>query len=353
MRFRWGYWRMQWTIEKGALLGAMAMMLASCGMVDGRREGAGLPPAPVAGPTTGGMVADFPIKIGNPYQIGGTTYTPVDAPNYEAVGYASWYGEEMGGGLTANGERFNPSAISAAHKTLPLPSYVEVTALDTGRTILARVNDRGPFANDRVLDLSRGAAEQLGVAGRGAVPVRVRRVNPPEQERAALRSGQRTAERLETPPTLLAVLRKRLADQPRPAMVAPNPSAKQAAVKPAIAPGVLPTPLPSRMPPVAPSPTPRPAGTDPFIIEQEGAPAPRAPAAMARAVQGGYVVQVAAFSSRERAEAAARRIGANAHLLGDLWRVRYGPYPSEAAARAGVERAAASGFPDARIMVNE
>lgn len=346
---------MRWTIERAALLGALIVGLGSCGMVDGRKEGAGALPPPR--PAPGGMVSDIPVKIGNPYQVGGVTYAPADTLNYDAVGYASWYGEELAGSATANGESFNPAGASAAHKTLPLPSYVEVTALDTGRTILVRVNDRGPFANDRIIDLSRGAAEQLGVAGMGAVPVRVRRVNPPEQERATLRGGGKAAERLETPPALLAVLRKRLADQPRPALV----TSAQPAARPPVA---LPAPVtrPVATPPVAarplpPPPTVTPGAGDPFIVEQEGAPvraAPRPAAApSAPYPSGGYVVQVAAFSSRERAEAAARRIGASAVQTGALWRVRYGPYPSAQAAGAGVERAAAAGFPDAKIMVNE
>src|SRR3546814_10286294 len=101
--------------------------------------------------------------------------------------------------------------LSAAHKTLPLPSYVEVTALDTGRTILVRVNDRGPMANDRLIDLSRGAAEQLGLAD-GVTGVRVRRVNPPKAERLRLRAGKAVPDRLATPDSLLAILRRKLSE---------------------------------------------------------------------------------------------------------------------------------------------
>ena len=139
---------------------------------------------------------DGRIKLGKSYRVGGDTYTPADDPVYDAVGYASWYGNELAGRRTANGEMFMPSGISAAHRTLPMPSYVEVTALSTGRTILVRINDRGPFSASRLIDLSRGAAEQLGIIGRGPSPVRIRRVEPTEEERAALRAGQRAAERI-------------------------------------------------------------------------------------------------------------------------------------------------------------
>lgn len=135
-------------------------------------------------------VSDTPVRIGPAYTIRGATYVPAAAPAYDAVGYASWYGSESGN-QTANGEKFVPGWITAAHTTLPLPTYVEVTALDTGRRIIVRVNDRGPFAgNRRIIDLSRGAAEQLGVKAQGVVPVRVRRVEPAEKDRKRLREGK-------------------------------------------------------------------------------------------------------------------------------------------------------------------
>lgn len=139
-------------------------------------------------------VADLPVRIGAPYTIRGVTYTPRAEPDYDMIGYASWYGSESGS-QTANGERFRPGWITAAHTTLPLPSYVEVTALATGRTILVRVNDRGPFARGRVIDLSRGAAEALGVARAGIARVRVRVVQPGEADRARLRAGREAAAR--------------------------------------------------------------------------------------------------------------------------------------------------------------
>jgi rare lipoprotein A len=134
-------------------------------------------------------VSDVPVRIGQPYTVRGTTYTPAADPVYDRVGYATWYGPESGN-QTANGERFRPDGITAAHTTLPLPSYVEVTALDTGRRILVRVNDRGPFAGGRIIDLSRGAAEELGVKAQGVAPVRVRVVEPSDGDRKRLREGK-------------------------------------------------------------------------------------------------------------------------------------------------------------------
>lgn len=118
-------------------------------------------------------VSDYPVRIGRPYTVRGVTYTPAAAPGYDSVGYASWYGNESGD-RTANGEKFRAKAITGAHTTLPLPSYVEVTALETGRTTLVRVNDRGPFVRGRIIDLSRGAAKLLGVSAARPAAVRMR-----------------------------------------------------------------------------------------------------------------------------------------------------------------------------------
>lgn len=156
-------------------------------------------------------VSDVPVKVGRPYVVRGVTYTPAADPTYDMLGYASWYGHESGN-QTANGERFVVKAITGAHTTLPLPSYVEVTALETGRTILVRVNDRGPFSGKgRIIDLSRGAAEQLGIRARGHAPVRVRVVQPPEKDRARLRQGKAASERPRVPARVLENLRAQLA----------------------------------------------------------------------------------------------------------------------------------------------
>lgn len=148
-------------------------------------------------------VSDVPVRIGPPYKIRGVTYIPAADPNYDMLGYATWYGHESGN-QTANGEPFRPAWHTAAHKTLPLPSYVEVTSLDTGRRIIVRVNDRGPFGESaRIIDLSEGAAQILGVKAKGKAAVRVRVVQPPERDRQALREG-RTARPL--PPIPAAAL---------------------------------------------------------------------------------------------------------------------------------------------------
>lgn len=159
-------------------------------------------------------VADTPVRIGPAYTVRGATYVPAAAPAYDAIGYASWYGSESGN-RTANGEQFRPGWVTAAHTTLPLPTYVEVTALDTGRRIVVRVNDRGPFARGRVIDLSRGAAEELGMKAQGHAAVRVRRVEPSEKDRERLRKGKPAASLAPVPERELQRLRAQLPAQGR------------------------------------------------------------------------------------------------------------------------------------------
>ena len=112
-------------------------------------------------------------QVGKPYNINGRTYFPAENPSYRAEGIASWYGPDFHGRLTANGEVYDMHGISAAHPTLPLPSYARVTNLDNGRSIVVRVNDRGPYARNRVIDLSVGTAKALKFYGQGLARVRV------------------------------------------------------------------------------------------------------------------------------------------------------------------------------------
>ena len=117
----------------------------------------------------------------NPYTVMGKTYYPIqDGRRYNAIGTASWYGTKFHGQATANGEAYDLYGMTAAHKTLPLPSYVRVTNLDNGRTVILRVNDRGPFYSDRIIDLSFAAAKKLGYAESGTARVKVEGIDPNE-----------------------------------------------------------------------------------------------------------------------------------------------------------------------------
>ncbi len=123
-----------------------------------------------------------------PYEIRGRWYRPEAQPGYDEVGMASWYSYEAHNRTTADGEVFDARLPTAAHKTLPIPSYLEVTNLSNGRRIRVRLNDRGPFVAGRIIDLSRAAAVQLGFYGQGTARVRVRYLGP-----APLRPGEAVA----------------------------------------------------------------------------------------------------------------------------------------------------------------
>jgi rare lipoprotein A len=112
-------------------------------------------------------------RVGQPYAVAGRVYVPEENINYSAIGMASWYGHDFHGRYTANGEVFDMHSISAAHPTLPLPSYVRVTNVANGRSIVVRVNDRGPYAHDRLIDVSVKTAELLGFYGHGVARVKV------------------------------------------------------------------------------------------------------------------------------------------------------------------------------------
>ena len=112
-------------------------------------------------------------KVGKPYKIRGKRYVPREDPNYSKVGLASWYGPNFHGRLTANGEIYDQYSLSAAHPTLPLPSYAKVTNLENGASVTVRVNDRGPYAHNRIIDLSAHAARLLGYTKKGVAKVRV------------------------------------------------------------------------------------------------------------------------------------------------------------------------------------
>ena len=138
-------------------------------------------PSPQQQPATGEQGAQPWLereRVGPPYEANGRWYVPTPEPGYQQTGTASWYGQELQGRRTASGETFDAAALTAAHPTLPIPSLVQVTNLENGREVIVRVNDRGPFAGDRLIDLSRGAANVLGFEQQGHARVHVRYLGP-------------------------------------------------------------------------------------------------------------------------------------------------------------------------------
>src|ERR1700754_3030780 len=112
-------------------------------------------------------------RVGKPYTVAGRVYVPEEDPNYRAEGMASWYGDDFHGRLTANGEVFDMTSLTAAHPTLPIPSYARVTNIRNGKSLIVRVNDRGPYHGNRLIDVSNKAAELLEFKSNGVARVRV------------------------------------------------------------------------------------------------------------------------------------------------------------------------------------
>ena len=296
-------------------------------------------PTPPTVARANGPQADYPVVVGDRYAIDGTEYVPEDLLNYDHVGIVA--ADEAGG-----------SAISGAHHTLPLPSYVEVTSLDTGRTALVRIERRGPMTGQELVALSPGALEQLGLAP--GAPVRVRRVNPPEDQRAQLRAGQAAPLRMDTPMPLVEVLRRKL-----PGASTPPPVAAATPVQPPVQPTAAqrqPVAQASRerassgtpaLPPLDPAGA-IPAAPAPVVARPTPAPAAHRPAANA----GSFVVQAAAFSVADRATKVASALGGEVTRSGSYYRVRTGPFATRSAAEASLAKVRAAGYRDARIYTS-
>ncbi|WP_390551435.1 SPOR domain-containing protein [Qipengyuania sp. MTN3-11] len=292
-----------------------------------------------------GPEADYPVVIGEPFTVDGITYTPSDSMNYDEVGYAT---------LDEDGA----TGITVSHRTLPLPSYVEITDLESGRTILARVERRGPMTNARLVALSPAALTQLGA--REGTPVRVRRVNPPEDQRAELRADAEAPLRMETPEGLLAVLRRNLpavgsaslaasrengtADVGKSdAIASVDPDTGQAATDFALDDGVtLSDAEPQPSVSAQPDPVPEPAA------EPSAEPASAADA-IPNTSAGDWIVQAGAFSAKSTAERIAREIGGFVEPVGRLWRVRSGPYATRGQADAALAKVRGAGYRAAQV----
>jgi rare lipoprotein A len=235
-------------------------------------------------------------RVGPPYQANGVWYVPTPEPGYSETGTASWYGPNFHGQRAANGEVFDETALTAAHPTLPLSSLVQVTNLENGREVIVRITDRGPFVGERLIDLSRAAAQVLGFEAQGRARVHVRYLGPAPRRVDA--DGQAVAE------------------APAPLAEAPAPSA---------GPRVL-TPEPIETAPAAPTPAPTP--------------------------EAGLFVQVGAFSDLsnahrvrdEVASVAAASVDVRARAGRELFRVSVGPFADQAAAGEAQRALAGLGY---------
>ncbi len=273
-------------------------------------------------------VGDY--KVGKPYQINGNWYYPTENYEYVETGIASWYGPNFHGKRTANGERFNQHLVTAAHPTLPLPSAVRVTNLENGRSITLRVNDRGPFARGRIIDVSRRAAQLLGFEKKGTAKVRVN-ILPDESRRLKLAAINGGTAPLDQP---------QVASSPREVVVAtPIPNSGQPVQQAANTPAGGSATAAARS-----------ASTIP-LLSQEVEVLPVSPT--------GIFVQTGAFSNLSNALRMRDRIYAMGPTQisrfqaggAEVFRVRIGPLATVADADSTLRRLTNAGVADARLVV--
>jgi len=359
-------------LYRGLTVLVAAGLVAGCGALGGGSSNTGLAGANVL--PANGPQADYPILVGDAYQIDGVTFTPSDTLNYDEVGYLAAEGQGMG--------------YTGAHHTLPVPSYAEVTSLESGRTILVRLERRGPMESTHLVALAPAAMEQLGAMP--GTPVRVRRTNPPEVQRAQLRAGGPAPLRMDTPSALVKVLRRKLP-------VAPVESAHEEAelaveeafqdlalgtesvpqateLDPVEAPEMIAAAQTAALPPLAPVEEPQslpleevfdeafaqaasePVTTEPAVeVAEQAQPAPQVAHVETpdtEPADAGFVVQAAAFSTVDRAERVANSLGGAVSQSGQYFRVRTGPFLTRSQAEASLANVKAAGYEDARILTS-
>lgn len=285
------------------------------------------------GPSAPGGVSPGGLyKVGSPYQIAGTWYYPREDFDYRETGIASWYGPGFHGKSTANGETYNEQDLTAAHRTLPMPSMVRVTNLDNGRTIKVRINDRGPFARSRILDVSRRAAELLGFENQGTAKVLVEIVEDESRQMAnAALNGEIAASAPRAVP-LVAVTAEPLAGT-----APPGPTAAPGAGQTALA---IPNPSDVR-------PSDLTNGTDVVVV--------------GRPVEGTDIyVQAGAFTNFDNANRLRARLAAlgNVRIASALvedtqfFRVQLGPLTDVGMADRLLDMLLANGHSEARVVID-
>lgn len=301
---------------------AVAALLAAC---------ATTPPGPTY-PGPSGHPSGGGYKVGKPYEIDGSWYYPKEQPDYDETGVASWYGPNFIGKATANGEPFDGSGLTAAHRTLPMPSKVRVTNLENGKSVVVRVNDRGPYARGRIIDVSPRVAQLLGFYANGTAKVRVQYVGPAELPGGSFHDDTPAVLAHALPPAPTSRVETASLQVPQSALAAPPVrNADVPAPKPQIAAPDVATAEPTGQVTTVPVPT----------------------------VTHLYV-QAGAFSSYQNASRLKDRLADAADFSiasvdrdgQKLYRVRLGPYDDLEAANAALANLQSLGNNDAAIVVD-
>lgn len=319
-----------------ALVALAALGLGGC--AETKLVGAGAKSAAKpAGTTAQAAPGKGVYKVGNPYQVAGVWYYPKENPKYDETGIASWYGPGFHGKYTANGEAYDMNDLTAAHQTLPMPVFVRVTNLENGRSIVVRVNDRGPFANGRIIDMSRRGAQLLGFEQKGTARVRVQFI-----ENAPLEGGTMVAQGDEPQPQVAAAPRGDIGVQ----TLAPPPTvpSRTAAGKP---------PPPQLQPTTPPAPQTR-------VVTADIPPDYTAQTVRVEPVkQTNIYIQAGAFTVFDNANRQSAKIGrfgptrvTQTVVNGtDFYRVRLGPIDSVERADQLLSQMIAGGETQAHIVV--
>jgi rare lipoprotein A len=324
------------------------------------------------------------VKIGKPYSISGKSYYPEYDPTYDETGIASWYGPGFHGNSTANGERFDTHDLTAAHPTLPMPSLVRVTNLQNGKTMVVRINDRGPFSPGRIIDLSKASAQKLGITGLAKVRVQYL-VKESDQYIAAVAEGRRIDmaaynEQLEsdkhatilaaTAPSGQSFIIESSQNQTQPSDTVVN-AAPIISVSNADLPakgekkkssGMIIREAWAGSEEGASAPSAGTMGKEVVLIASNTStpPAPRISAKenTAKSNAAGYFIQIGSFGQQANAEKMKNHVDtvapasiAMVEVSGhQWWRLRSGPFDNKDEADHALEKIRASGAPDARIV---
>lgn len=286
-------------------------------------------------------------KTGNAYKVNGVWYFPQQTidPKFDEIGYASWYGQDFHNKMTANGEIFDMNMLSAAHKTLPLPSVVRITNLSNKKSVIVRVNDRGPFSNDRILDVSKKTAELLGFIEQGTTKVRVE-VLPEESKTVATIAQTQEYNVLKPQPMVQQhAVTSASSDNNEYQSLGPLKNASNAEVNAMPAPPI--EVLESILGPGSESSNVQPLPSDTPLISSVSH----------TNLKGNIYIQAGAYGNKANAENAVSKlhklytseIGKMDAAGRTLYRVRVGPFPTKQKAQQILKQVIAAGHPDARI----